>query len=488
MSEKSVVEIRGFKYRCVERLNRSRSGKEVLRVEDINDRSEWVLIRNKIENRESSALLQLLLGGEDSKNYFLLPEKDRSEIISSGKESFLVYPFCETLESYVKNSPSMKDRLKAVREVIESIWKLHSKGFCHGDIKPKNILLHNGRFKLHDFEQSFTIPVKDRGGGGTPPYKYSHFLIEYYDIRDEIFALLVTLYFILTGQKLIQNGQFTEFWKEELSKVASIFSPNLKVEVKHRSLKLSGDEKTLEKFKQHIRDKNKARALRDRIAEKINHFTEEKIESEIKEPEYKNVLLPLIELIKDEKFNNLIGQGEKEKEELKEKLKEVYTGILSTIDSYLSKSTEMEEEPTDTEEITEPDKESNKKNEKTQKIKKKRKKKKIVIIPVVLVLMFVFVGWKYGISFMETREEIIPNVVCKDASFIPSEKVIKIISPEDRITFYRMLPSEFPDLKLEEVNDSRIFELFGLKKEESKKMGNLMITCDNGKVKIVEGE
>jgi len=487
MSEKSVVKIRGFKYRRVEILNRGRSEKEVFKIEDIDNGSEWVLIINKVENRESSALLQLLLGGEDNKNYFLLPEEDRSEIISSGKKSYFIYPFCETLEDYIKNSPSKKDRLKAVKEVVEDIWKLHSMNFCHGDIKPKNILLHSGRFKLHDFEQSFTIPVKDRGGGGTPPYKYSHSLIEYYDVKDEVFALLVTLYFILTGQKLIQNEQFTKFWKEELSEVASGFSPNLKVEVKHCLLKLSGDEKTLEKFKQHIRNKNEARALRDRIAEKINNFTEEEIKSEIKEHEYKNVLLPLIELIKDEKFNNLIGQGEKEKEELKKKLKEAYTRILSTIDSYLSKSAEMEEEPTDTEEITEPDKESNKKTGRTQKIKKKRKKEKIVIILVVLIL-FVFVGWKYGIPFMETRERIIPNVVCKDASFIPSENVIKIISPEDRITFYRIFPSEFPDLKLEEVNDSRIFELFGLKKEESKKMGSLTIMCDNGKVRIIKEE
>ena len=119
----------------------------------------------------------------------------------------------QSLEKYCENTKHIGEReaIAIIRQVGEALKAMHVKGYNHSDVKPKNILVDNGKAILIDFggthyygddaEKGMSItgnsvvPMKIESPGYTPEWAYAK--QEFYAGRD-IYSLGATLYFVLT--------------------------------------------------------------------------------------------------------------------------------------------------------------------------------------------------------------------------------------------------------------------------------------------------
>ena len=75
-------------------------------------------------------------------------------------------------ESYFNADPEYAFK-KACKNLIDGLFYLHSRGICHFDIKPENIVLHETNFKYIDFGFAEEFPFKNyisKGPRGTLEY------------------------------------------------------------------------------------------------------------------------------------------------------------------------------------------------------------------------------------------------------------------------------------------------------------------------------
>jgi len=87
-------------------------------------------------------------------------------------------------------------------KVAQGLEALHKMGYCHTDIKPKNVLINaNGGLKIIDFGQCCLIGERKERIQGTPdfmaPEQVQRKII---DQRTDVFNLGASLYWVLTGQ------------------------------------------------------------------------------------------------------------------------------------------------------------------------------------------------------------------------------------------------------------------------------------------------
>ncbi|KIO20884.1 hypothetical protein M407DRAFT_219614, partial [Tulasnella calospora MUT 4182] len=88
-----------------------------------------------------------------------------------GPNPCLVSPWCPdgNLESYLKSGAGIEfsARLRLVIQVALGVRFIHSRGIMHGDIKPKNILIYEGRATVCDFGTARFVDAETSGSTTT---------------------------------------------------------------------------------------------------------------------------------------------------------------------------------------------------------------------------------------------------------------------------------------------------------------------------------
>ena len=118
----------------------------------------------------------------------------------------------DTLTERLKNSGRLAPETvrQMAQELLADLNYLHSKGLCHRDIKPDNILWINGKAALGDIglvtDTQNTVPA------GTPGFIPAEVLsgIREFEFRDDFYALGKTIYCAITGLPVHQYPEFPE--------------------------------------------------------------------------------------------------------------------------------------------------------------------------------------------------------------------------------------------------------------------------------------
>lgn len=125
--------------------------------------------------------------------------------IPFGEEAFLALEYLEggTLEERLLRGPlSREEALRALTQLGEALLFLHSKGFLHQDVKPSNVFVGEGVYKLGDL--GTLRPLADRGTeyAGSPHYLAPElFLGALPSEKSEAYSFGVMAYEILTGRR-----------------------------------------------------------------------------------------------------------------------------------------------------------------------------------------------------------------------------------------------------------------------------------------------
>ncbi|XP_078429162.1 WEE1-like kinase [Wolffia australiana] len=110
--------------------------------------------------------------------------------------------------------PSIDEILKALYQVAKALEFMHGRGIAHLDVKPDNIYIKNGIYKLGDFGCATLIdrslPI-DEGDSRYMPMEIINDRYEYLD-KVDVFSLGIATYELLRGSPLPESGQqFSNF-------------------------------------------------------------------------------------------------------------------------------------------------------------------------------------------------------------------------------------------------------------------------------------
>ncbi|XP_068637915.1 wee1-like protein kinase [Aristolochia californica] len=125
------------------------------------------------------------------------------------EQLYIQMELCERSLSLCTNPPMPTEKvLAAMYQIAKALQFMHERGIAHLDVKPDNIYMKNGVFKLGDFGFATlldrTLPVEEGDARYMPP----EILNENFEHLDkvDIFSLGVAVYELLKGSPLPDSG------------------------------------------------------------------------------------------------------------------------------------------------------------------------------------------------------------------------------------------------------------------------------------------
>ncbi|XP_044765964.1 membrane-associated tyrosine- and threonine-specific cdc2-inhibitory kinase wee-1.3 [Coccinella septempunctata] len=138
-----------------------------------------------------------------------------------GENVYIKMECCQmSLAQYSKiNHNIHEDQLHEIlHDVIQGLVYLHSKNFVHLDVKPDNILIDRGHYKLGDFGLLYHIKLTNKNdrmsSEGDAKYLAPEVLGGVYTCKADIFALGVTLVELATDYIMPSNGYLWHAMRE----------------------------------------------------------------------------------------------------------------------------------------------------------------------------------------------------------------------------------------------------------------------------------
>jgi tRNA A-37 threonylcarbamoyl transferase component Bud32 len=210
----------GVVYRAVDRLHK-----------EMQDRDPYVAIKilSREFKRHPNALITLQ---REVRKAQLLAHENIIAVHSFDRDGSIVFMTMELLDGKELRSVIAEndgaglpaaDVVPMVRGMAKALAYAHDNGIVHSDFKPGNVFLtHKGQIKVLDFGVARATPVKPRPGadvivdayqlgGLTPAYASPEMLRgEDPEPADDVFALAVVVYELLTGRHPFDSGPPTE--------------------------------------------------------------------------------------------------------------------------------------------------------------------------------------------------------------------------------------------------------------------------------------
>jgi hypothetical protein len=190
---------------------------QLFRAFDFRDRCDVAIKMFKTDDAADPELLRRVFT-QELEAYNSLPVHPNLTALKDfgyleDRTPYIVVEWCDggDLSQFFDEAPSWEALQPVILDVLSGLEQLHANNYVHRDVKPQNVLVHDGRFKLGDFGTTRIRQVTDIGRTlaqlGTPPYSPP----ELGDFQPtpayDVFSTAVLAIELLTGQNFENRAE-----------------------------------------------------------------------------------------------------------------------------------------------------------------------------------------------------------------------------------------------------------------------------------------